>query len=106
MARLEPEPLVEALRIEAGMMRELLANSVRQDAELQWSDSDICIPFRRLLLRMLESKDRWQKWISSGVLDLTFAFRARGQYGSECQIRSTRAFSVLIESERGSSFLF
>src|SRR3984957_3608318 len=33
---------------------------------------------------MLESKDHWQISNSSGALDLTFAFRTRGQLGSEC----------------------
>jgi len=39
-------------------------------------------------MRMLESKDH-QKNMSAGALDLTFASRAHGWVGSECQIRST-----------------
>lgn len=50
-----------------------------------WSDSNIFIPSRRSLLRMLESKDHWQILNSSGALDLTFALRALGWAGSECQ---------------------
>src|SRR5215208_7960569 len=38
---------------------------------------------------MLESKDHKQVLRSSGALGLTFASRARGWVGSECQIRST-----------------
>jgi hypothetical protein len=37
---------------------------------------------------MLESKDHWQNIDSSGALDLTFALRACGPWGSERQIRS------------------
>src|SRR5215216_7048336 len=44
---------------------------------------------------MLESKDHKQILRSSGALDLTFASRARGWVGSECQIRSTRRRTAL-----------
>jgi hypothetical protein len=36
-----------------------------------WADSNIRIPFQQVALRMLESQDRQQVYVSSGVLDLT-----------------------------------
>src|ERR1700722_14484649 len=38
---------------------------------------------------MLESNGPQQLYVSSGVSDLTFASRVRGQVSSECQIHST-----------------
>ena len=43
-----------------------------------WSDSSIRIPSQQALLRMLESQDHQQIWVSSGVWDLIFASKTRG----------------------------
>lgn len=51
MVRLEAEPLVEALRIDAGMMREQFDQLAAAGAGLRNR-----IPLRRTHLRMLESK--------------------------------------------------
>jgi hypothetical protein len=39
----------------------------------EWSASNICIPSRMALLRMLEAKHHRQAIVAGGALDLTFA---------------------------------
>jgi proline iminopeptidase len=53
---------------------------------------------------MLESKDHQQIQDFSGVRDLTFALRARGQVGSECLIQSNDAGAVNPDSKRADPF--
>ena len=58
---------------------------------VEWSDSNIRIPSRRALLRMLESKRTTSKYrLSGGVLGFDIRLsRARGWVGGERQIHST-----------------
>ena len=53
---------------------------------------------------MSESKGHWQILDFSGAQDLTFALRARGQVGSECQIHSTDADAGKTSGQRSDPF--